>query len=51
MLTGDVKLYHLKDDIAEQHDLAATNPKQLKQAVKLMDEAHVPDERWKVRGE
>ena len=51
MLTGDVKRYNLKDDLAEQHDVAAANSRLVQQAAKLMDEAHVPDERWKVRGE
>ncbi|HAV63451.1 MAG TPA: N-acetylgalactosamine-6-sulfatase, partial [Verrucomicrobiales bacterium] len=49
MFTGKMKLYNLADDLAERHDLAAAKPELVKKAVKLMDEAHVPDERWQVR--
>ncbi len=50
MLTGPVKLYNLKDDLAEQNDLAATKPDLLERAIRFLDEAHVNDERWQVPG-
>jgi len=49
MLTGPVKLYNLKDDLAEQHNLANAKPEVLKKAVKYLDEGHVEDERWPVK--
>ena len=48
MLTGKVRLYDLKADIGEQHDLAAAQPELVKRAAALMDEAHLPDPKWKV---
>lgn len=48
MLTGRVKLYYLKDDPAEQRDLAATQAERVRTALKFMDEAHVADDRWQV---
>lgn len=48
MLTGPVRLYNLASDIAEQTDLAAAKPKITEKAIRLMDEAHVPDPRWQV---
>jgi arylsulfatase A-like enzyme len=49
MLTGPVKLYNLKDDLAEKHDLASAKPEVLKKAIKYLDEGHVEDERWPVK--
>jgi arylsulfatase A-like enzyme len=50
MLTGDVKLFNLAKDLREEKDVAAENPKLVARAVKYMDEAHVNDPRWQVRG-
>lgn len=50
MLTGAVKLFNLKDDLAEQRDLAVAHPELAANAVKLMDAAHVPDKRWQPSG-
>lgn len=49
MLTGDVALYNLRDDLAEQNDLAQMHPDKVRQAIQYMADAHVPDERWQVR--
>ena len=49
MLTGNVVLYNLKDDLAEQNNIAASHPSKVRQAIKYMEDAHVPDERWKIR--
>ncbi len=48
MFTGPVKLYDLKEDLAEQHDRAATEPEVRAQAIQFLDKAHVTDERWQV---
>jgi uncharacterized sulfatase len=48
MFTGEVKLYHLKEDLAEQNNLAGSRPNELARAIKLLEEAHVRDERWQV---
>ena len=50
MLTGAVKLFNLKEDLAEQHDRAAAHPELSANAVRLMDAAHVPDKRWQPSG-
>ncbi len=50
MFTGAVKLFNLKDDLAEQHDRAAAHPELSANAVRLMDAAHVPDKRWQTNG-
>jgi len=50
MLTGPVKLYNLKDDLAEQRDRAATESDRLREAVGFLDRAHVPDARWRAGG-
>ena len=49
MLTGKVALYDLENDIGETRDVAAENVSEAAKAVRYMDAAHVPDERWKVR--
>ena len=50
MLTGDVKLFNLAKDLREENDVAANNPKLAARAVKYMEDAHVNDPRWQVRG-
>jgi uncharacterized sulfatase len=49
MKTGRVQLFDLGRDVAEEKDLAAGHPDIVAQAVRYMDEAHVPDPRWTVR--
>jgi len=48
MLTGEVKLFNLATDLAEQHDLAEKERAIARRAIRYMDEAHVNDERWRV---
>ena len=50
MLDGVVSLYDLSKDLGEQTDLAQDKPELVKKAVAFMDEAHVSDPIWKVRG-
>ena len=50
MFDGNIELYNLSTDISEGMDLAAEKPDLVAQAKKMMDEAHVPDSKWKVRG-
>ena len=38
----DVELYDLSKDIGEQSDVSHLNPSIVQQAVKYMDDAHVP---------
>jgi uncharacterized sulfatase len=49
MFTGDIKLYNLTDDLAEENNLAGEKPEILARAVRYLDEGHVNDERWQVR--
>ncbi len=48
MLSGKVELYNLSQDITESHDVAAEHPDVVEQAIRYMDEAHVPHPNWKV---
>jgi uncharacterized sulfatase len=49
MLTGDVQLYNLQDDIGETRDVAAEHSDLVEQAKAMMDEAHTPHPNWKTR--
>jgi len=49
MFDGPVQLYNLADDLSEKINLASEYPSQVKAAIEMMDEAHVPHENWKVR--
>ncbi len=49
IFSGPIELYDLSTDLAEEHDLAASRPDQVKQAESLMARAHVPDPRWVAR--
>ena len=50
MLDGNVELFHLGADLGETNNLASQHPDIVAQAVTYMEEAHVPDPTWKVRG-
>ena len=50
MLTGDVQLFDLSQDLGEETDLAAANPEVVAAAVALMESSHVADPNWVVRG-
>jgi arylsulfatase A-like enzyme len=50
MFTGAIQLYDLRRDIGERNNVAAANPEVVKQAAARMDQAHVPDSKWKVAG-
>ncbi len=49
MLTGPIEVYDLSKDIAEENDLAKSNPELVSTFEKLFAEAHTPSE-WKTRG-
>jgi len=51
IFTGPVQLYDLSKDPGETNDIAGLHPEIVKQAVKLLTEAHQPDPVWKVRGQ
>lgn len=42
-----VRLYNLKSDLGEQHDMAADHPELVAKLTKLMDAAYTPSPRWK----
>lgn len=48
MLTGEIELYNLAEDLGEEKNLASQFPEKVQQAARLMDEAHVPDPNWQV---
>lgn len=49
MLTGNVELFNLREDLGETTDLSAEHPELVQRAIELMDRAHVPHPNWKVR--
>lgn len=49
MLTGKVELFDLLKDLGETNNLADSKPEIVKQAIALMNEAHVDHPNWKVR--
>lgn len=46
MLTGDLQLYDLRDDVGEQRNVAAQHPDVVARLRSAMEEAHVPSPRW-----
>lgn len=48
MLTGPVQLYDLQADVGEQRDVAAAHPEVVKQAVVMLNQAHVSNPHWPV---
>lgn len=51
MLSGAVQLYDLSTDIGEMNDLSVRRPEIVAEAVKMMNEAHVDDPNWQIRGQ
>jgi len=51
MFTGNISLYDLAKDIGETRDIAARHPHLVAKAARMMDNAHVNDPAWKVRGQ
>jgi arylsulfatase A-like enzyme len=47
MLTGDIELYDLRDDVGEQRNVAEQHPDVVARIRAAMEEAHVPSPRWK----
>ncbi len=50
MFRGPVQLYNVVEDISQQQDRAADEPALVQQAIRWMDEAHVPNANWQPRG-
>ncbi len=46
-INAHIRLYNLADDISENTNVAAANPKVVSKLEKLMDEAYEPSKRWK----
>jgi len=51
MLTGDVELYNVVDDLGQMHDLAQAQPDLVQQAIGYLDAAHQPHPNWQPRGQ
>lgn len=49
MLTGDVQLYDVAQDIGQEADMAAQHPELVAQAKSFMEQAHQPHENWRPR--
>jgi arylsulfatase A-like enzyme len=47
MFTGEIELYDLSGDLAEEHDVAAQHPDVVTQIRADMEQAHVPSPLWK----
>lgn len=43
-----IRIFDLENDIAEQEDLAAKRPELVARAAKIMRDAHVPNEHWRI---
>jgi len=50
MMTGEIALYNLANDLAEQNNLAAKNPELVETAAGYMKAAHQPNPNWQPRG-
>jgi arylsulfatase A-like enzyme len=50
MRTGPIELFDLASDLGEARDVAADHPNEVARAAALMQQAHVPNPIWKVRG-
>lgn len=48
MITGEIELYDLSQDLKEQNNIASKHPGLVKQMGAIMDEAHLPNPNWKV---
>ncbi|MEM6840736.1 MAG: arylsulfatase [Bacteroidota bacterium] len=49
MLTGDIQLFNLENDIGEANDVASQNPEVVEDIIRIMDEAHEPSPNWVVK--
>ncbi|MEZ6138225.1 MAG: arylsulfatase [Pirellulaceae bacterium] len=50
MLTGEVRLYNVVADIAEQSNVADEHPELVKRAIGYLESAHIPNNNWTPRG-
>ena len=48
MLVGEIELFNLADDIAEQNNLADQHPELVAQAAERMEQAHEPSKLWQL---
>lgn len=49
MLTGEIQLFNLENDLAEQNNVANQNPEIVEKMKEIMEEAHEPSPLWVVR--
>ena len=49
MMTGELQLYDIEQDIGEARDVAAQHPEVAAQIAAIMTAAHTPSPNWKVR--
>lgn len=47
---GQIELYNIEHDIAEQHDVASMNPEVVERLTKLMQREHTPSELFPLKG-
>ena len=50
MHDGEVELFDLSKDLGEENNIAADHPELVAKAKAYMEEAHEPNDNWKVRG-
>ena len=50
MFSGQVSLFNLTQDIAEQHDLAEQNPDMVAKGIAYREQAHTNNPNWKPSG-
>lgn len=50
MFTGEVELYNLSNDLGETTNLAQQHPEVVEQAIELMEQEHVDNPLWQIRG-
>jgi arylsulfatase A-like enzyme len=46
MRTGDLQLFNLENDLAEQHDVSAAHPEVVERVDEIMEAAHTPSPLW-----
>ena len=49
LFTGEIELYHVESDIAEERNVATENPEVIARAEEYFKLGHTPNPLWKVR--
>ncbi|MEZ6108389.1 MAG: arylsulfatase [Pirellulaceae bacterium] len=50
MITGEIQLYNLAEDLGEANDIAADHPELVQRAREYLDQSHEPNPNWKPAG-